>query len=529
MKPFFIAPEYMFSVAQHEQLTQRRELELRRLGLIYDPNKIKPRDTHNPHGWEVRNKITVEDELDVKNQRNRDLIFFACQPRKGRFESVEDLTNDISKLTNSTATVNVPTTSNLRQSTRTRTRVQFASDTLSRTSSPISTTSTSPASKRRYKRKEKIQDDIDFNNNDNFNYNDTPSQSQYSTRKSTSVTSSQNEKQMEESISILKLKKEIELLINQRDANENRHKYEIENLRNHGKVSEKDIKKLENKLELIGNNTNNDYVLKYADLSTSLVKTELANHSIEVNNNFKLLKEHYENNIDYAREREEREYIERIQNQKASNKIQSDLALLTQLVQQTIVDKKDKEHKDQIAKLENMVYDKSGERMLQVIDKLTTKSSNTSDDKNTNTMLQIIESLASKSSIQPVNQLSSNDNKMQDKMLDIIERLAKKETTTSSHTLTPSIQQSMFSYPYPYPYPNHQYYPNQQYANPYNVYDNNASKLNSNSNLHSMNPTNSSSSCGNSTYHYNHQMFPFQNNFINPSSHCDVHIKPPNS
>jgi hypothetical protein len=24
-------------------------------------------------------------------------------------------------------------------------------------------------------------------------------------------------------------------------------------------------------------------------------------------------------------------------------------------------------------------------------------------------------------------------------------------------------------------------------------------------------------------------MFPFQNNFINPSSHCDVHLKPPNS
>ena len=75
MKPFFIAPEYMFSEAQHEQLTQRRELELRRLGLIYDPNKIKPRDTHNPHGLEVRNKIIVEDEADVKNQRNRDLFF----------------------------------------------------------------------------------------------------------------------------------------------------------------------------------------------------------------------------------------------------------------------------------------------------------------------------------------------------------------------------------------------------------------------------------------------------------------------
>jgi len=88
----------------------------------------------------------------------------------------------------------------------------------------------------------------------------------------------------------------------------------------------------------------------------------------------------------------------------------------------------------------------------------------------------------------------------------------------------------MFSYPYPYPYPypNHQFYPNQQYPNPYNVYDNNASKLSSNSNFNSMNPT-SSSSCGNSTYHYNHQMFPFQNTFINPSSHCDVNLKPQNS
>ena len=202
------------------------------------------------------------------------------------------------------------------------------------------------------------------------------------------------------------------------------------------------------------------------------------------------------------------------------------MALLTQLVQQTIVHQKDREYKEQIAKLENMVHDKSGERMLQVIDKLTAKSSNTSDDKNTNTMLQIIEILATKTSIQPVNQLSSNDNKMQDKMLDIIERLAKKEPTTSSHTLTPSIQQSMFSYPYPYP--NHQFHPNQQYPNPYNVYANNASKLSSNSNFNSMNPT-SSSSCGNSTYHYNHQMFPFQNTFINPSSHCDVNLKPQNS
>ena len=84
---FYIAPEYHFTREQYEVLTQRRHLELKRLGLFYDATKAKPKDTQNPHGWEKRKKINQNPDgsyiLTDKLKENKDTAIKCWQPIKG--------------------------------------------------------------------------------------------------------------------------------------------------------------------------------------------------------------------------------------------------------------------------------------------------------------------------------------------------------------------------------------------------------------------------------------------------------------
>jgi hypothetical protein len=96
---FYIEPDYRFTKEEYETLVQRRHTDLKRLGLFYDPEKLKPRDCQVPHGWEkkLKNKSYNEDKL----RDARDRHFKLWKPMVGKVRTAEDfvldtdVTNDI--------------------------------------------------------------------------------------------------------------------------------------------------------------------------------------------------------------------------------------------------------------------------------------------------------------------------------------------------------------------------------------------------------------------------------------------------
>jgi hypothetical protein len=99
LNDFYIVPEYKLSNEQYLMLLQRRRLEMERLSLFYDPYKAKPRTTPNPHGWEQRNGIfqNPDGSFDIPDnlKKIRDDVFELWRPIQGskpRNNSVTDLT-----------------------------------------------------------------------------------------------------------------------------------------------------------------------------------------------------------------------------------------------------------------------------------------------------------------------------------------------------------------------------------------------------------------------------------------------------
>ena len=68
-------------------MLQRRNIEIERLGLQYDPLRGKKRDVTNPHGWELRKKIQQDSIgnyiVTDKAKKLRDEAFKNWQPIRG--------------------------------------------------------------------------------------------------------------------------------------------------------------------------------------------------------------------------------------------------------------------------------------------------------------------------------------------------------------------------------------------------------------------------------------------------------------